>query len=144
MATYLLRKSLLDFASLPYLVHSVSLGKIGQKYLLGCHLFIQKRSEFSLECSSLSVCPSQVENLVTLGPESHRASFTGLGTVLSKDLSLCRGMIVPCLLTERDFLKPRLSQGTCKKWITILHRLWYSVVVQTRKEGLVLVKLCWK
>lgn len=34
MATYLLQKSLLDFAGLSYLVHTVCPGKITQKYLL--------------------------------------------------------------------------------------------------------------
>lgn len=63
MATYLLQKSLLDFASLPYLVHSVSSGEITQK--LSTWLSFVHSKEISKtregekeECSSLSVCPT--------------------------------------------------------------------------------------
>lgn len=63
MATYLLQKFLLDFASLPYLVHSVSPGKITQK--LSTWLSFVHSKEFNKtkegekeECSSPSVCPT--------------------------------------------------------------------------------------
>lgn len=62
MATYLLQKSLLDFASLPYLVHRVSPGKITQKlstWLSFVHSKeISKTREGAKEESSLSVCPT--------------------------------------------------------------------------------------
>lgn len=62
------------------------------------------------ECSSLSVCPTQMEKL----------SYPGARVIWSclhwhevcarqRFLSLCRGIIVPCLLTKTYFLKPCLS-----------------------------------
>lgn len=89
-------------------------GRLFRSYLLGCHLFIQKRSvkpERERKRSAqvfLSVL-LRWKNLVTLGPESYGAVFTGMRSVLGKDFSLCRGTIVPCLLTKSYFLKPCLS-----------------------------------
>lgn len=152
MATYLLQKSLSDLpVSLTW--YTVSLwGKLLRSIYLAV-ICSYKRDQSSAcktregeqeERSSLSVCPTQVENLVTPGPKSHGAGFAGLRTALGKALSFCKGIIVPCLLTECDFFKPRLCQGPCQKWNTVLRRLGYSVVVQTSEEALVLVKLCWK
>lgn len=89
-------------------------GRLLRSYLLDCHLFIQKRSvkpERERKRSAqvfLSVL-LRWKNLVTLGPESYGAVFTGMRSALGKDVSLCRGIIVPCLLTKSYFLKPCLS-----------------------------------